>query len=184
MTFSVIRSSDENFTHLITTEFHLLRQWGERTGIVLFQKEISDAEEHGAISTRHEFERIMHSYGTLERCEPAMFAWRWPQGFTCPESGHEGYCALKGRRLFQCNACARQTSVTAGTEVCRFQAAAHGLVFGHLSAPQAKNGMTSLALSRQLWISQSSAWLQRLAHAATQTPPMPYRLVELAEAHC
>ena len=45
MTFSVIRSSDENFTHLITTEFHLVRQWGESTGIALFQKEISDAED-------------------------------------------------------------------------------------------------------------------------------------------
>ncbi len=57
MTVSVIRSSDEKFICLITTAAHLVRHWGERTGIALFQKDISDAEEQGAISTRHEFER-------------------------------------------------------------------------------------------------------------------------------
>jgi ribosomal protein L37AE/L43A len=48
---------------------------------------------------------------------------RSPQGFVCPECGHTAHCALKSRRLFQCNGCGRQTSVTAGTPSCRFVAA-------------------------------------------------------------
>ena len=60
----------------------------------------------------HEF---MARYGTIGQCEQALFAWRWPRGFVCPGYGHSAHCALNSRRLFQCNARARQTSVTAGT---------------------------------------------------------------------
>ena len=31
---------------------------------------------------------FMDKYGTVEQCEQALFAWRWPQGFVCPECGH------------------------------------------------------------------------------------------------
>ena len=60
-------------------------------------------------------QEFRHRYGTAAQCEQALFAWRWPRGFVCPECGHTGYCTLKGRRLIQCNSCRRQTSVTAGT---------------------------------------------------------------------
>ncbi|MCK6383594.1 MAG: transposase, partial [Rhodocyclaceae bacterium] len=31
---------------------------------------------------------FMDKYGTAEQCEQALFAWRWPRGFVCPECGH------------------------------------------------------------------------------------------------
>ena len=30
---------------------------------------------------------FMDKYGTAEQCEQALFAWRWPRGFVCPECG-------------------------------------------------------------------------------------------------
>ena len=104
---------------------------------------------------------FMDKYGTAEQCEQALFAWRWPRGFVCPECGHTAYCALKGRRLIQCNACRRQTSVTAGT---LFAGSKLPLTVWFLAMhliTQAKNGISSLELSRQLGISQNSAWMMK-----------------------
>lgn len=104
---------------------------------------------------------FMDKYGTTEQCERALFAWRWPRGFVCPECGHTAYCALKGRRLIQCNACRRQTSVTAGTLFAGSKLPLSVWFLAMHLITQAKNGISSLELSRQLAISQNSAWLMK-----------------------
>lgn len=104
---------------------------------------------------------FMDKYGTIEQCEQALFAWRWPRGFVCPECGHTGYCALKGRRLIQCNGCRRQTSVTAGTIFAGSKLPLNVWFLAMHLITQAKNGISSLELSRQLAISQNSAWLMK-----------------------
>ncbi len=53
---------------------------------------------------------LVDRYGTREQCEQALFGWRWPRGFVCPECGHTGYCTLQGRRLFQCHRCRANTA--------------------------------------------------------------------------
>ncbi len=110
---------------------------------------------------------FMDKYGTVEQCEQALYAWRWPNGFVCPECGHTGYCALKSRRLFQCNACARQTSVTAGTIFAGSKLPLSVWFLTMHLITQTKSGISSLELSRQLGISQNSAWLMK--HKLMQT---------------
>jgi transposase-like protein len=100
-------------------------------------------------------------YGTQEQCEQALFAWRWPQGFVCPECGHTGCCLLTRRRLFQCNACGRQTSVTAGTVFAGSKLALTSWFLAMHLITQAKNGISSLELSRHIGVSQNSAWLMK-----------------------
>jgi transposase-like protein len=102
---------------------------------------------------------FMERYATPAQCEGALFAWRWPQGFVCPECAQTGYCVLKSRRLFQCNACSRQTSVTAGTVFAGSKLPLPVWFLAMYLVTQAKNGISSLALSRQLGVSQNSAWL-------------------------
>jgi hypothetical protein len=67
---------------------------------VQFQKGLSEAE----------FDAL---YGTEERCQDAVFGWRWPAGFVCPACGGQGYSVIKTRMLYQCTACRRQTSLIA-----------------------------------------------------------------------
>lgn len=38
-------------------------------------------------------------YGTEIQCEQALFTWRWPRGFVCPECCYRGHCVL-GRGLW------------------------------------------------------------------------------------
>jgi transposase-like protein len=104
---------------------------------------------------------FMSLYGTAEQCEQALFAWRWPQGFRCPQCANQSHCALRTRRLFQCNACGHQSSVSAGTI---FAGSKLGLNVWFLAMhliTQAKNGISAMELSRQLGVSYNSAWLMK-----------------------
>ena len=72
--------------------------------MVQFQKGLSDA-------------RFDEMYGSEEQCHAALVQLRWPDGFECPDCRGHGHCLVNrgARRLFQCNACRKQTSVKAGT---------------------------------------------------------------------
>ena len=56
-------------------------------------------------------------HGNEAQCESVLEATRWPNGFRCPDCGGSAHCIhhRSGRKLFQCNACRRQTSLIAGT---------------------------------------------------------------------
>lgn len=53
-------------------------------------------------------------FATEEACLEYLFEIRWPEGFRCPQCGHEKAWSTK-RNLFHCARCGFQTSVTAGT---------------------------------------------------------------------
>jgi len=82
---------------------------------------------------------FMARYGTREQCEQALFGWRWPRGFVCPECGHTGYCTLFADSKLALDV---------------------WFLAMHLIT-QAKSGLSSLERSRQLGISQNSAWLMK-----------------------
>ena len=97
-------------------------------------------------------------YGDEERCRALVIAWRWPEGFACPKCGGREHCVTSKRRLFQCNACRRQTSPLAGT------------IFNSTKLPltiwframylitQTKQGISSIELGRRLGVTQTTAW--------------------------
>ena len=60
---------------------------------------------------------FLHCFGTEAACAEAVRRARWPDGFVCPGCEGRAHCIVvgDGRRLYQCHACHRQTSLTAGT---------------------------------------------------------------------
>ena len=54
-------------------------------------------------------------FATEKACIRELERHRWPNGFICPNCGHDQAYRLKHRHLHECKACSRQTSVTAGT---------------------------------------------------------------------
>jgi transposase-like protein len=98
-------------------------------------------------------------FGTEAACREALFAMRWREGLSCPACGRRGFCALRTRKVFQCNRCKKQVSLTAGTV---FQDTKLPLVtwfsaIYHLA--QGKNGISSIELGRRLGVRQPTAWL-------------------------
>ena len=100
-------------------------------------------------------------YGTEQQCFDALYHWRWPNGFVCPNCGHDRGCQLTTHKLQQCYRCNRQTSITAGTI---FEATKLPLTVwfqGIYFMTQDKKGASAMKLHRQLGISYNAAWRMR-----------------------
>jgi transposase-like protein len=95
-----------------------------------------------------------------DACAQALAEHRWPNGFMCPHCGGEGWRLRSKRHTWQCKACDKQTSVTAGTVMHRSKIplrkwflAAH-LVVTH------SNGISAMQLWPAVGLnSYKDAWL-------------------------
>jgi len=105
-----------------------------------------------------EFQR---RYGTEARCEAALKAWRWPDGFVCPRCGCRDHAIVGQRRLHLCHGCRRQTSLKAGTIFAKTLLPLTKWLQAMFLITQSKNSISSLELSRQLGVKYDSAWLMR-----------------------
>ena len=97
-------------------------------------------------------------YGAEAQCFDALFQWRWPEGFVCPNCGHKKSCQLKSRKLQQCNRCHHQVSITAGTIFHSTKLPLTTWFLGLYFIVQDKKGISSLELKRCLGISYHAAW--------------------------
>ena len=109
---------------------------------------------------------FLSQYGTEKQCRGALFEWRWPEGFVCPNCGHTGYCEIAGRGLYQCHRCHHQTSVTSGTIFEHTKLPLTTWFLGMYLLTQPKNGTSVLELKRQLGIGYNAAW--RMKHKLLQ----------------
>jgi hypothetical protein len=99
------------------------------------------------------------AYGTEEQCAAALFKWRWPSEFICPECGHaDGYTEVKTRGLLQCKHCRHQTSLTAGTIFAYSKLPLTTWFLAMYLLTQQKNAISTLELKRQLGVSYPTAW--------------------------
>jgi transposase-like protein len=98
-------------------------------------------------------------FGTEEACREALFHMRWREGLSCPACGHRGFCALGTRKVFRCNRCKKQLSLTAGTvfQDTKLPLTAWFAAIYHLT--QGKGGISSIELARRLGVRQPTAWL-------------------------
>lgn len=124
-------------------------------------------------------------YGSDEQCESALFASRWPKGWSCAKCACTRCFTTRnghGRQLWECIICGYQSSSIVGT------------VFEHTKLPlsiwflaiylmtQSKNAVAALELKRQLGVSYKTAWLVK--HKLLQTMLLreePRRLDERVE---
>jgi transposase-like protein len=104
---------------------------------------------------------FLKQFGSEAQCEAELEQARWPEGFVCPCCGGTGHSVFKTgpHKTFQCKACRRQTSLTAGT---LFQSTRLPLTVWFLAIyfiSQAKTGLSALALKRLIGVSYHTAWL-------------------------
>jgi transposase-like protein len=101
---------------------------------------------------------LMSDYDTDAECRQYLEELRWPNGVECPRCQSKQISRIKARKVFDCDACRYQFSVTAGT------------IFhdSHLPLPkwflaiflisESKKGMSALQLKRLLKVSYKTAW--------------------------
>ena len=102
-------------------------------------------------------------YGTEEQCHAALVKWRWPNGFECPGCNGADHCVVTrgARRLFQCNACRKQTSVKAGTIFASSKLPLRIWFKTIYLVTQSKKGISSIQLGRRLGVTQRAAWMMK-----------------------
>src|SRR4051812_21801672 len=98
-------------------------------------------------------------FGTEAACREALFRMRWREGLTCPARGHRGFCALRTRKVFQCDRCKKQLSLTAGTVFQDTKLPLTTWFVAIYQLTQAKGGISSIELARRLGVRQPTAWL-------------------------
>ena len=108
------------------------------------------AAHTGSLKMKHLFRGV--SYGSEEQCHAALVAWRWPAGFECPDCGGKAHCVVErgARKLFQCNACRKQTSVRAGTIFPSSKLPLRVWFKAMYQVTQSKQDVSGLELSRRL----------------------------------
>ena len=124
-------------------------------------------------------------FGTVGQCLAALQQARWPDGFVCPACGHRQAVFCAPRRLHQCRACRRQTSLTAGTLFHKSRIELPKWFWAIYQLAQDKKGCSARLLSKQLDVCYPTAWL--MAHKirqamATDSQQLLQHLVELDDA--
>ena len=116
------------------------------------------------------FEEFRTRFSTEESCRAELFRLRFPNGFVCPKCGCTEYYPVRGRNTFQCRACRRQTSVTAGTVMHRTHLPLTAWFWAIYLCATDKRGISAVQLSRTLNICYESAWylLHRIRCAMAQ----------------
>ena len=116
------------------------------------------------------FQEFRTRFSTEESCRAELFRLRFPNGFVCPKCGCTEYYPVRGRNTFQCRACRRQTSVTAGTVMHRTHLPLTAWFWAIYLCATDKRGISAVQLSRTLNICYESAWylLHRIRCAMAQ----------------
>jgi len=106
-------------------------------------------------------------FGTEEQCKEALAKLRWPNGFVCPNCGHDDGYQLRERPLIQCLVCRHQTSVTAGTIFHRTHVPLTCWFWMIYHVACDKGGASSSRIASQLGMWQKTVWhmLQKIRHA-------------------
>lgn len=109
---------------------------------------------------------FIDKFRTEDDCVDALIKLRWPNGFICPNCGHDDAYKLK-RELFQCTVCRHQTSVISGTIFHGTKVPLRNWFWIIYEVAQDKGGASSSRLAKQLGMYQKTVWylLQKVRHA-------------------
>src|SRR5271169_588738 len=107
----------------------------------------------------HTLQEAMVFYSDPQQTFDAAVKLRWPDGnVTCPRCGKAKHSFIKTRRIWFCYVCKKQFTIKVGTI---FEDSPLGLdkwLIGMWQIINCKNGISSYELSKNLGITQKSAW--------------------------
>ena len=102
---------------------------------------------------------LQEAFPDEQACWAYLRAVRWPEGFECPACGHRESSWLARRRLEQCRACRRQTSVTSGTVLHGTRVALRIWFLAFFFVGRHKKGISALQFQRDTGLgSYQTAW--------------------------
>ena len=115
----------------------------------------------------------MDRYSSDDACRDLLENLRWPNGVACPRCGSTGISTIKGRRVYDCNDCRYQFSVTAGTIMHDSHLPLRKWFVAIYLMCESKKGVSALQLHRTLGVARRTAWyLSHRIRAAMANDPL------------
>jgi transposase-like protein len=133
------------------------------------------------ISTFQLFEMIPDAEAARKYLEETM----WPQGPVCPECGGMDRITTRKGGFYRCNPCKLDFTIRTGTIFGRSHIPLHKWIYAMYLMMTARKGISSLQLSKEIGIAQSSAWfmLSRIREACGNDPSVLAGIVEIDETY-
>jgi transposase-like protein len=118
---------------------------------------------------------LMDDFDTDVECRTYLEELRWPAGITCPRCSSKTISRIKARRMFDCDVCRYQFSVTAGTLFHDSHLPLPKWFLAIFLITESKKGMSANQLKRMLKVSYKTAWYlcHRIRAAMTEAHPTP-----------
>jgi len=109
----------------------------------------------------------------------------WPNGAVCPECKCADRITTRKDGFYRCNACKLDFTVRTGTIFERSHVPLHKWLYAMYLLVTARKGISSVQLSKEISITQKSAWfvLQRLREACGSDIPALRGIVEIDESY-
>ena len=124
--------------------------------------------------------------GTQAACIEALTRLRSPEDFACARGGGERHWLEARPRVFECAACGRQHSVTAGTIFHHTRTRLRNWFLACWWMAHDKPGASALFLARELGLRYEAVWLlaQKLRHALGEADTAPlHGRIEVDESY-
>jgi transposase-like protein len=109
----------------------------------------------------------------------------WPNGPVCPKCKCADRLTARNDGFYRCNACKLDFTVRTGTIFERSHVPLHKWLYSIYLLVTARKGISSMQLSKEISITQKSAWfvLQRLREACGSDLPALRGIVEIDESY-
>ena len=109
----------------------------------------------------------------------------WPQGAHCPVCGLTERVTTRKDGYYRCNQCSEDFTVRTGTIFERSHVPLHKWIYAMYLLTTARKGISSLQLSKEIGITQKSAWfvLQRLREACGNDETILSGVIEIDETY-
>jgi transposase-like protein len=109
----------------------------------------------------------------------------WPSGVRCPYCGLTNHITARKNGYYRCNQCHEDFTVRTGTIFERSHIPLHKWLYAMYLLVTARKGISSLQLSKEIGITQKSAWfvLHRLREACGDDFAVLHGIVEIYETY-
>ncbi|MFH1081504.1 MAG: IS1595 family transposase [Pseudomonadota bacterium] len=109
----------------------------------------------------------------------------WPDGVKCPFCGRRNNITVRKNGFYRCNQCKKDFTIRTGTIFERSHIPLHKWVYAMYLLVTARKGISSLQLSKEIGITQKSAWfvLHRLREACGDNLTILSGIVEVDETY-
>ena len=128
---------------------------------------------------------LFKMFPDAEAARKYLEATMWPHGPVCPECGCLDRITTRKGGFYRCNPCKHDFTIRTGTIFGRSHIPLHKWIYAMYLLMTARKGISSLQLSKEIGIAQSSAWfmLSRIREACGNDPTVLAGIVEVDECY-